>query len=131
MAIISHDPTLSAAFSASNDIDGGTEDVLLQIGGSMTPIVFGAGGSTGVTNFGSPISGNPAARRLVRPGTSGLFGKCVQLTNKSPLFRGAVIAELQIELDSTGDTGPRTECVMVQGDNFRFIARSVDVEEAY
>lgn len=125
MAITNGDPNLPASVGV------GTSGVInLPVVGAGSEITFGTGAASGIRSpRGGSFSGDPAAKREVRPGTSELFGKEVQLDGKSVLFRGAVISELQVELGSTGGTDALTECVLVQGDNFRFLARAADVYE--
>lgn len=99
--------------------------------GTGSFIVFAAGGGgSAVSNEGGQLNGNPAMFREMRPGTSGLFGKCVQLKNKGPHFRGAVILATQLELGTSGGTGGLTDCVLVQAAaGFRFLATADSVEE--
>lgn len=121
MALEGGDPVLPAGVAVSG---------ALQNSGSSR-VLFGCGITQALANSGA--SWNVATASLLRevaPGTSGLFGKCVQETAKSPGRRGAVIAELQVELETTGGTGALTECVLVQPPGgSRFLARVADVEE--
>lgn len=116
MTLAAGDPVLLSSVNTTN--------------GSGSFITFGAGTSSVFWNSGSNSSSSPSLLREVAPGTSGLFGKCVQLTNKSTTYRGAVIAVLQVELDTTGGNGSLTECVLVQADaGFRFLAKVTEVTE--
>jgi hypothetical protein len=97
-------------------------------GGSNSEIVFGSGVSVFLLTTGTVFDGDNLLAREVAPGTSGLFGACVQVTGADPCRRGPVIAELQIELGTTGGTGALTECVLVQAaDGLRFIALTTAV----
>lgn len=99
-------------------------------GGSNSFITFGTGAGIFLLTSGVMFDGDNLLAREVAPGTSGLFGKTVQVTGKSTTFRGAVIAALGIELETTGGTGALTQCVLVQGpDGFRFIALASAVAE--
>lgn len=99
-------------------------------GGSNSFVGFGVGGGEVLLNSGLHFIGNSLLAREVGVGTSGLFGKTVQVTGKGPSFRGAVIAAVRIELGTTGGTGALTECVFVQGpEGFRFLALVSAVEE--
>jgi hypothetical protein len=121
MALLAGDPVLPTAVA----VDG-----VLQTSGSSR-VLFGCGDTQALANSGA--SWNVAAAALLRevaPGTSGLFGKCVQVDTESVSRRGTVIAELQIELDTSGGTGALTECVLVQPrGGERFLARVSDVSE--
>jgi hypothetical protein len=99
--------------------------------GSPSPLVFGAGvGGAILANTGAAWNAPAEVFREVAPGTSGLFGACVQVTGGDPARRGTVIAELQIELGTEGGTGALTECVLVQpSGGSRFLARVADVQE--
>lgn len=126
MAITNGDPMLLASIFTTPAIS----DPADVVGGSAAQIVFGTGTGLFLMNSGVLADGDVLLQREVAPGTSGLFGKCVQMTGKNSQFRGAVIAELQIELLTTGGTGALTECVLVQGaDGFRFLAQVSAVEE--
>lgn len=123
------DPGLLAVPTDALATEPGVWD--LGIVGSATNLVFSTGGSSsGLFNTGATLSGNPEQLREVRPGTSGLFGKDVQVPGRGPFWRGAVIAEIQLELSTTNGTGALTECVVVQGSTFRFIALAASVEVA-
>lgn len=122
MALAGGDPLLPACISVS----------ALQLSGSTNKITFGAGaGGQNLANSGASWNGAAAYFREVAPGTSGLFGAVVQLSGKVPAMRGTVIAELQVELGTTGGTGALTECVLVQpyDGGERFLARVADVTE--
>lgn len=130
MAIATGDGVLISSVIPTNDLN------TPPVGGSIANgtgsfIVFASGGGgSGVSNLGGSLGGSPDMFREVRPGTSGLFGKVVQMTGKGPTFRGTVIVEMQLELATTGGTGALTECVLVQSfDGFRFIAQVSDVAE--
>lgn len=102
---------------------------VITFGASQT-LFFTGNGATQICNEGGAMTGPGDYFREVNVGTSGLFGKCVQATGRGAAFRGTVLAELQIELATTGGTGAVTECVFVQSyDGFRFFAAASDVEE--
>lgn len=129
MAISTGDPNLLASIVASDNVVSGSGVGDLLVSGSSLPFSFWAGPATGPSNNGGSFSGNPVVKREVRPGSSGMFGSCVQVTGKGATFRGTVIAELQIELGTTGGTGSLTECVMVQNAGLRFLAQVSSVEK--
>jgi hypothetical protein len=98
-------------------------------GGSSSEIVFGSGVGQFLLTTGTLFDGNGLLAREVAPGTSGLFGKCVQVTDADPSRRGPVIAEVKVELGTTGGLGDLTDCVLVQADGFRFIVPTSAVSE--
>lgn len=122
--------TSTSTIQASLFVTPALSDPANVAGGSNSYIVFGVGESQFLLNSGLIFDGDNLLAREVAPGTSGLFGKTVQVTGKSATFRGAVIAALGIELETTGGTGDLTQCVLVQGpDGFRFIALASAVAE--
>jgi hypothetical protein len=126
MALAFGDPVLLASVFTTPALS----DPARVADGSAVQLPFGNGASQYLMNAGTLADGDTALLREVAPGSSGLFGSCVQMSGKSTQFRGAVIAELQVELDTTGGTGSLTECVLVQGAaGFRFLAKASDVEE--
>lgn len=127
MALGLGDPILLATAFPQN----GLNQPAIVGDGSGSFIPFGCGVATFQMNEGGALDTNNAHMREVAPGTSGLFGKYVQFTGLagSAFFRGAVIAELQIEISTTGGTGALIECVLVQGDGFRFLATAAAVTE--
>lgn len=125
MALTLGDPILLATAFPQN----GLSQPAIVGDGSGSFITFGCGASTFQMNAGNAMDTNDAHVREVAPGTSSLFGKYVQVTGFSAAFRGAVIAELQIEIGTTGGTGALTECVLVQGAGFRFLATAASVAE--
>jgi len=118
MALAPGDPGLLASAWPQS----GVSTAPIVSGGNGSFITFLAGDSSAVLNSGVNFDGNSALVLEVAPGTSGLLGSYVQVTGFDPTFRGAVIAELQVEVGTTGGTGALSECVLVQGDGFRFIA---------
>lgn len=125
MALAIGDPVLLATAFPQN----GVSQPAIVSDGSGSFLSFGCGVGDYQMNSGLAFDVGAAMVREVAPGTSGLFGKYVQVTGFGPSFRGAVIAELQIEIATTGGTGALTECVLVQGDGFRFLATVAIVEE--
>jgi hypothetical protein len=92
-------------------------------------VVFSAGAPSSVTSTtGFYYSNDPAKTREVAPGDPNNFGRRVRVPQWAPDFSGVVIAALQVELPTTGGTGALQQCVLVQGQGVRFLARVVDVE---
>jgi hypothetical protein len=58
-----------------------------------------------------------------------LFGKTVRLTGYGPEFIGAVVQQLDVELDATDGEGDPTPVVVVKAFNFSYVALPASVEE--
>ena len=120
---------LPASFLPGTNIIAPPIGSVITLGASQTAF-FTGNTATQICNDGGAMTGPGDYFREVNAGTSGLFGKCVQVNDRGPSFRGTVLAELQIELASTGGTGAVTECVFVQSyEGFRFFAAVTDVSE--
>lgn len=101
--------------------------------GNVDFLAFGMniGGGLTLWNTGEVFNANPNLLRRVLPGSSvDIVGKCVQVTGKSTYYRGLVIAAIQLEIGTTGGTGPETDCVYVLGNGGSyFLALLSSVEE--